>query len=172
MPASLAHIHSDTPMGANLVAGASFSYRVGNPYPGMPVPCRSADSHGTAVAGLVLAREGNAIGGAGVAIYRDPHVLTVLGAMEFAPRWPTFPLADIRWTDVVVGVVFLALPQVPLTLGNAVIAITEENNRLFPDRPVTERGVFGSPFVFADGEPFWGADRFEMLDRWLSRGGW
>ncbi len=51
----------------NLVAGASFSYRVGNPYPGMPVPCRSADSHGTAVAGLVLAREGNAIGGAGVA---------------------------------------------------------------------------------------------------------
>jgi MFS superfamily sulfate permease-like transporter len=33
---------------------------------------------------------------------------------------------------------FLALPQVPLTLGNAVIAITEENNRLFPHRPVTE----------------------------------
>ena len=26
----------------------------------------------------------------------------------------------------------------PLTLGNAVIAITEENNRLFPDRPVNE----------------------------------
>ena len=26
----------------------------------------------------------------------------------------------------------------PLTLGNAVIAITEENNRLFPDRPVSE----------------------------------
>lgn len=40
-----------------------------------------------------------------------------------------------------IGVVFLALPHVPLTLGNAVIAITEENNRLFPDRPVTERGV-------------------------------
>lgn len=81
------------------------------------------------------------IGGAGVAIYRDPQALTALGAVELAPRWPTFPLADIRWTDVVVGVVFLALPQVPLTLGNAVIAITEENNRLFPDRPVTERGV-------------------------------
>lgn len=26
-------------------------------------------------------------------------------------------------------------------LGNALIAITEENNRLFPDRPVTERKV-------------------------------
>jgi hypothetical protein len=37
--------------------------------------------------------------------------------------------------------VFLALPQVPLTLGNAVIAITEENNRLFPTRPVSEAKV-------------------------------
>jgi len=26
---------------------------------------------------------------------------------------------------------------VPLTFGNAVIAITAENNRLFPERPVT-----------------------------------
>jgi MFS superfamily sulfate permease-like transporter len=36
---------------------------------------------------------------------------------------------------------FLALPQLPLTLGNAIIAITQENNRLFPDRPVSERKV-------------------------------
>src|SRR4029077_20892666 len=35
----------------------------------------------------------------------------------------------------------LALPQLPLTLGNAVIAIHEENNRLFPDRPVTENRI-------------------------------
>ncbi|WP_119421985.1 2-hydroxychromene-2-carboxylate isomerase [Desertibaculum subflavum] len=34
------------------------------------------------------------------------------------------------------------------------------------------RGVFGSPFVFVDGEPFWGADRLDMVDRWLARGGW
>lgn len=44
-------------------------------------------------------------------------------------------------------------------------------------REVTEdaiqhRGVFGSPFVFVDGEPFWGADRLDQIDRWLSRGGW
>ena len=43
--------------------------------------------------------------------------------------------------DFMVGTVFLALPQIPLTLGNAVIAIREENNRLFPDRPVTEKTV-------------------------------
>ena len=29
------------------------------------------------------------------------------------------------------------------------------------------KGVFGSPFVIADGEPFWGVDRFEILDEWL-----
>ena len=35
-----------------------------------------------------------------------------------------------------------------------------------------ERGVFGSPFIIIDGEPFWGSDRLEMADEWLSRGGW
>ena len=33
------------------------------------------------------------------------------------------------------------------------------------------RGVFGSPFVFVDGEPFWGLDRFDQIDRWLATGG-
>jgi hypothetical protein len=47
----------------------------------------------------------------------------------------------LSWNDLLIGTLFLALPQVPLTLGNAVIAITEENNRLFPARPV---GIVGS----------------------------
>ncbi len=34
------------------------------------------------------------------------------------------------------------------------------------------RGVFGSPFFFVDGEPFWGHDRLGQLDRWLATGGW
>ncbi len=34
------------------------------------------------------------------------------------------------------------------------------------------RGVFGSPYVIADGEPFWGVDRFDQLDKWLETGGW
>jgi 2-hydroxychromene-2-carboxylate isomerase len=33
-------------------------------------------------------------------------------------------------------------------------------------------GVFGSPTVVVDGEMFWGLDKFDQLDRWLSRGGW
>lgn len=34
------------------------------------------------------------------------------------------------------------------------------------------RKVFGSPFVIVDGEPFWGADRLEQVERWLITGGW
>ena len=35
-----------------------------------------------------------------------------------------------------------------------------------------ERGVFGSPFFIVDGEPFWGADRLDQVERWLRTGGW
>ena len=34
-----------------------------------------------------------------------------------------------------------------------------------------EAGVCGSPFVIVDGEPFWGLDRFDQIDRWLREGG-
>jgi len=34
------------------------------------------------------------------------------------------------------------------------------------------RGVFGSPFIFLDDEPFWGSDRLDQVDRWLETGGW
>ncbi len=33
------------------------------------------------------------------------------------------------------------------------------------------RGVFGSPYVFVDDEPFWGVDHMDVLDRWLETGG-
>ncbi|MGE3346528.1 MAG: 2-hydroxychromene-2-carboxylate isomerase [Ramlibacter sp.] len=33
-------------------------------------------------------------------------------------------------------------------------------------------GVFGSPTVVVDGEPFWGVQTFELLEEWLDRGGW
>ena len=32
-------------------------------------------------------------------------------------------------------------------------------------------GVFGSPFIVVDGEPFWGLDRFDQVERWLATGG-
>ena len=35
-----------------------------------------------------------------------------------------------------------------------------------------ESGVFGSPFIIADGEHFWGHDRLDHLERWLGLGHW
>jgi len=32
------------------------------------------------------------------------------------------------------------------------------------------RGVFGAPFIFVDGEPFWGNDRLPQVERWLAGG--
>ena len=31
-------------------------------------------------------------------------------------------------------------------------------------------GVFGSPYVIVDGEPFWGMDRLDQVERWLAKG--
>ncbi|MGH8773196.1 MAG: 2-hydroxychromene-2-carboxylate isomerase [Burkholderiales bacterium] len=34
------------------------------------------------------------------------------------------------------------------------------------------KGVFASPFIIVDGEPFWGSDRLDQIERWLATGGW
>jgi MFS superfamily sulfate permease-like transporter len=72
---------------------------------------------------------------------QNPLALTGLSSIRPHLRLPTFALTTLNWHDLLIGTFFLALPQLPLTLGNAVIAIREENNRLFPDRPVTENSI-------------------------------
>jgi len=79
--------------------------------------------------------------GAVCGVIQDPAVAHALAGVRVQFRLPSFALATISWHDVWVGTLFLALPQLPLTLGNAVIAVREENNRLFPDRPVTDSQV-------------------------------
>jgi hypothetical protein len=51
-----------------------------------------------------------------------------------SPTWPSTSIADIGQVVFV-----LVLPQAALTVGNAVIATSDEHNRLFPERPVTVR---------------------------------
>ena len=79
--------------------------------------------------------------GVAIALMRDPGLLAALGDVHPTPRLPAIALGAISWHDLLIGTVFLAIPQVPLTLGNAVLAITEENNRLFPDHRVSERKI-------------------------------
>ena len=33
------------------------------------------------------------------------------------------------------------------------------------------KGVFGSPYIVVDGEPFWGSDRLDQVEAWLATGG-
>src|SRR6185437_15050324 len=77
----------------------------------------------------------------------NPEPLRLLLGTKPGFRLPSFALAHITWHDLLIGTTLLALPQLPLTLGNAIIAIREENNRLFPDRAVTENRIAGSTGV-------------------------
>lgn len=81
------------------------------------------------------------LAGAAVALAEQPALADSLALVRPAFHLPDFAWPALGWSDLWLGAVLLALPQLPLTFGNALIAITEENNRLFPDRPVTERKV-------------------------------
>jgi len=80
------------------------------------------------------------LGGFAYGMVRNPSLWEV-AQFGFAPRLPALAVGTLEWKDFVNGVLLLALPQLPLTLGNAVIAVTGENNRLFPQHPTSVRKV-------------------------------
>jgi predicted benzoate:H+ symporter BenE len=77
--------------------------------------------------------------GAAAAYLLDPVGARQILAMRPSLRLPELTLPRMSWSDFVAGSLVLAIPQLPLTIGNAVIAIRTENNELFPDRPVSDR---------------------------------
>ncbi len=79
--------------------------------------------------------------GVGVALFQQPDLLGRLAQAGIAPRLPSLALGSLTWQELLWGGLLLAIPQLPLSLGNACIAVVAENNDLFPDRPVTERRV-------------------------------
>jgi len=79
--------------------------------------------------------------GAAVALVREPTLLGELTRMSFHFRLPVSGVTQIRWTDVATGILVLGLPQLPLTLGNAILSTVEENNSHFPERPITVKAV-------------------------------
>lgn len=75
------------------------------------------------------------------AVVDQPKLGSELAQMSVGLRLPAFAWPTLSWQDLWWGALLLALPQLPLTFGNALIAITDENNRVFPDRPVSEHRV-------------------------------
>ena len=47
----------------------------------------------------------------------------------------------------------------------------KDRTRMEVDKAIA-RGAFGSPYIIVDGEPFWGSDRLDQIDKWLATGGW
>lgn len=85
--------------------------------------------------------------GGACGLIAEPSLLQKLGEATIEFRTPSFALSELTWKDFGLGLVFLALPQLPLTLGNAIIGTAEENNRLFPDRPTDENKLSTSTGV-------------------------
>jgi MFS superfamily sulfate permease-like transporter len=77
--------------------------------------------------------------GALAAALLEPAQVRNLMSMPPSFRLPELTFARMSWSELLAGSLVLAIPQLPLTIGNAVIAIRAENNELFPDRPVTDR---------------------------------
>ena len=74
-----------------------------------------------------------------MALVLDPTLRHDLGELTPGFRWPTLHIPDVSWVDCVTGALVLAVPQAALTLSNAVIAMAEEYNSLFPDRRISVR---------------------------------
>ena len=99
----------------------------------------------------------------------DPALARRLAVAIFAAHWgegrdmaAPGQVAEVAEPLGIAGAELLAAVQDPAI---------KEKLKTETERSV-ERGVFGSPFVFVDGEPFWGNDRLDQVDRWLATGGW
>jgi 2-hydroxychromene-2-carboxylate isomerase len=78
---------------------------------------------------------------------------------------------DISSADHVVSVAAksgLAAEDVRAGIGDQT---TKDRTRAEVDKAIAI-GAFGSPYIVVDGEPFWGSDRLEQVDKWLATGGW
>jgi len=79
--------------------------------------------------------------GLAVALLPNPSLCAEIAQIPLRFRIPEFTLGQVTWQDLLAGALLLGLPQAPLTLGNAIIGTAEENNQLFPDRPVKVKTV-------------------------------
>ena len=100
---------------------------------------------------------------------RDP-----LQARDFARRVYAALFVDgrnISEVDVVVELAASAGAHTDETRSALELQAVKDRLRQETDAAI-ERGVFGSPFFIVDGEPFWGNDRLDEVDKWLETGGW
>ncbi len=76
-----------------------------------------------------------------VAFVLHPALLGDISGISLRFQLPHLGVPHVSWNELVTGFIVLGLPQAPLTLGNAVIGTVAENNKYFPDRPITARAI-------------------------------
>ena len=75
-------------------------------------------------------------------------------------------ISDIEQVLLICSVCGLAPEAARAGIGDSA---TKERTRLEVEAGLA-RGVFGSPFIFVDDEPFWGADRLDQIEKRLAGG--
>jgi MFS superfamily sulfate permease-like transporter len=76
------------------------------------------------------------VAGVALAVWKDPGLLGSLRVGLSLPSW-----APPAWSDFTGSFARAALPQIPLTTLNSVVAVCALSLDLFPERPVTPRRV-------------------------------
>jgi len=76
-----------------------------------------------------------------MAFIERPQLMQELSHLSLRFRLPELTFGKISLKELLAGCVMLGIPQVPLTLGNAIIGTVAENNAHFPDRKVTARKI-------------------------------
>jgi 2-hydroxychromene-2-carboxylate isomerase len=83
------------------------------------------------------------------------------------------PLAKALYRAYFVDNVNIGEAENVLKVAATVGANPDLNDQAVKDKTRAEvdaavaKGVFGSPYLIVEGEPFWGIDRFDQLERWL-----
>jgi 2-hydroxychromene-2-carboxylate isomerase len=78
---------------------------------------------------------------------------------------------DIAAPDAVVAIAAKAGFDADAVAAGIQDPAIKEQLKTVTDEAIS-REIFGSPFMVVDGEAFWGADRLDMVERWLETGGW
>jgi 2-hydroxychromene-2-carboxylate isomerase len=76
---------------------------------------------------------------------------------------------DISGVDTLRSVLLECGADAQAVLEAAALPETKEALTAAVDASIA-RGVFGAPYFWIDGEPFWGSDRLPQIERWLASG--
>ncbi len=106
----------------------------------------------------------------------DPFPISTLHACRAfyaAPAEKQVALAKALFKAYFVDNVNIGEADNVLKIAASLGLVPELNDQALKDKTRAEvdaavaKGVFGSPYIVVDGEPFWGTDRFDQLERWM-----